>query len=132
MSTAARVALISFATSSGGSYTTIGDIMSGSVSMDKEMIDVTVLAAEWRAKLDGLKNASYELDGFYKASDTGQAMLWTQLLGTSELWIKFLFDGVNGYKQQVRVTKINPSGDVAGAMGFKVSMESTGAPTAVP
>lgn len=128
--TAGKSFLLKASTTAGGagSYTTVADLNNGSLSINGEMIDISVFAATWKAIIQGLKSAAFSWSGFRNASDTtGQIAIQNALINDSELWLQFLPDGSTGFKCQVKPGNITIGAEVNGAVATSGSAESTGA-----
>jgi predicted secreted protein len=125
--------VIQVATTSGGTYNTVVGMNDASMSIDGDNQDITAFGDSYIARIQGLKDVSYSLSGYFDATDTtGQIRIRTALLNDSELHVKFLPDGTNGFRQQVRVSSFEMSGSVDGIVEVSIELEGTGAIAAVP
>ena len=110
-----------------GAYNTVLDINNCSMSRDGAMLDITSFSDSDIKRILGLRDTSYELRGFYNSADaTGQGALDSANLNGTEIWVEFLPNGVNGWKQQVMVPKFNPSSSVSGTNDLAVSLVGNG------
>jgi predicted secreted protein len=93
-------------------------------------IDVTVFGMDFKSKIQGLKDATYSLEGFYDPTDTtGQMFIKNAWLADTALYIKIVFGGTLGYSQQAKVTKIDINAAVDGAVTIKIDLDGTGTAT---
>src|SRR5438876_971179 len=85
-------------------YNTVADINKCTMSRDGAMLDITSFSDSDIKRILGLRDCSYDLGGFYNSGDTnGQNKIDSAAVNGSELWVQFLPNGVNGWKQQVMV-----------------------------
>lgn len=126
-------ALISVATTTGGTYNTVDGISGFKVSHKGNNIDITIIGADFIRRMQGLKDASYSLSGFYEPTDTnGQVRIHTAWLNNSALFIKVLPDGTNGFKQEVKVDSFDTDGEADGAQEVSIELSGSDAMTAMP
>ena len=115
------------ATTSGGVFTSALGIHDGTVNLSGTNIDVSEFADTWMERLQALKDASYDLKGFYNAADaTGQTVVQSAFLNDTTLWVQMLPDGVAGFKQQVVVSKYVVGAPINGAISVDITLEGTG------
>lgn len=110
-----------------GTYTAAIAINDGTINLSGTSVDVSEFGNTWTERLQALKDATYELKGFYNAADTtGQVALRAALLADSEVWVQMLPDGTTGFKQQVLVSKFNIGAPINGGVSVDISLEGTG------
>lgn len=129
---AGKKLLVKVSTASGGTYTTVGQLNNASINIAGNNFDVTAFGSSWITRLQGLKNASYSLSGFFMTTDTnGQTAVRTALVNDSALYAQFLVDGTtgNGFQQEVKVSAYDVSASVDGAVELSISFEGTDAIT---
>ena len=133
--TAGRLGAVTISTTAGGAgaYTAVKGVNQGTHSIDRVSIDVSAMGVDWIQRILGLGDGKLSLSGFRDAADvTGQNVLRDALLTPpAELWVQYLYDGTNGYKQQVVCTKFSVDGKVASANSLTIDLEGTGAITKV-
>jgi len=114
-------------------YNTILDINEVSHPLSANNEDVSAFGDTFVERLQTIKDATYSLSGWYNNADTtGQIAIRNALIGDSALYVKVLYDGTNGYKQQVVVSSFEVSSSVDGVVEVSIELEGTGAVTAVP
>lgn len=106
---------------------------SADITINGDTIDVTTfLSGGWIEKIQGLKSAELSIEGFYLSDDTtGQTALRTALLNGDPVDMQTLLDGTTGWSGSFLVTSFEDSASVDGEVGRSISLESTGAITAV-
>lgn len=115
-----------------GAYTVVADINNATMSRDGAMLDITQFGDDDIKRILGLRDTSYELRGFYNSTDVaGQGALDAANLDGAETWVEFLPNGVNGWKQQVMVSKFSPSSAVAGTNDLSISIVGNGPVAAI-
>lgn len=125
--------VVSVSTTTGGTYYAVAGMNDASMSMSADNQDITVFGDTFIAKLQGLKDVSYSLSGFYDTADTnGQIVLRDAFLNDTALFVKFLADGTNGWKQEVKVASFDISGTVDGIVELSIELEGSATITAVP
>ena len=86
-----------------------------------------------RTYIAGLRGFSGSCSGTYQPSDTGLAKLKTIAYGSyTNLFFKYLYDGTNGYRFEVIITKFNVPIKVDGLVEVSFDYTVTGSLTAVP
>lgn len=112
---------------------TILGLNEGSITINGETIDVTTFASGgWIEKMQGLKSAEISLSGFYLSTDaTGQTALRAALLNGTSVTMSALLDGTTGWTGSFLVTSFEDGAAVDGEVSRSISLESTGAITAV-
>ncbi|MGH9424579.1 MAG: hypothetical protein ACRD3J_31690 [Thermoanaerobaculia bacterium] len=115
-----------------GAYTVVADINKATMSRDGAMLEITQFGDSDIKRILGLRDCTYDLAGFYNSTDTnGQNVIDAAAVAGSELWVEFLPNGVNGWKQQVMVPKFSPSADVKGTNDLTIQLVGTGPITAI-
>jgi predicted secreted protein len=132
MALRAADAVISVATTSGGSYSILDGISGFGMSRKGNSIDITLIGADYIERMAGLKDASYSLSGFYLPADTGQGMIETSWMDRSDLFVKVLPDGTNGFIQQVVVDSFDTDGEADGPVELSCELSGAAAMTATP
>jgi predicted secreted protein len=123
---------VKVSTTSGGSFTAVLAIHDGTVNLSGASIDVSEFGDTWMERLQGLKDASYDLKGFYNSADTtGQNVIQSAFLNDTPLFVEMLPDGTTGFKQQVLVSKYSVGSPVNGAISCDITLEGTAAVTLI-
>jgi predicted secreted protein len=132
MTTAGRTSLVKVSTTSGGTYTAVDEIRSASMSWKGGTIDISKIGVTYMARILGIKDASYSLQGFYDSADTnGQLAIRSSLVNDSGLFVQFLPDGSTGFQQEVKVAGFDFDTSFDGAVGISISLEGSGAVTLI-
>jgi predicted secreted protein len=133
MAIAGKGTVITVATTTGGTYNTVAGLNDGSMSCEGDNQDISTFGTNWIKRIQGLKDASYSLSGFYDPTDTnGQVRIFSAWLNDTALFVKFLADGTNGFKQEVKVSSFEMSSAVDGVVEVSIELEGTDTITAVP
>jgi predicted secreted protein len=112
----------------GGTYNEVDDLNEATMSNGADNLDITKFSQTFINRLQGLKDVTYSLKGFYKPSDTnGQVVIRTAWLNDSALWIGFLPDGTTGFEQKVVVSSFEISGAVDGVVELSIELEGNDA-----
>lgn len=108
-------------------YFTVAQINDVDTPFEAENIDTTVFGHDYINRIQGLKDASWNLSGFYDPTDTnGQMAIRSAWAADSPLYAKVSYDGgVTSFKQQVKVSSFNPSAAVDGAVEVSIDLEGT-------
>lgn len=126
-------ALITAATTTGGTYNTVEGLTSFKMGRKGNNIDITTLGKDYVTRFQGLKDITYSLSGLRLTSDTtGQGRILTAWEDGSELHIKVLPDGTNGHKQQVVVSSFDEEGSADSEVGLSIELEGSDTITAIP
>lgn len=132
-SIAGKASVIQVATTAGGTYNTITGIKSFNHSIDGASIDDSEMGVAWNKRIQGLKDGKLSLSGSLRLDDTtGQMRCRSALLADTALFVRVLYDGTNGFQQEVKCSKFQADGDVADKVSVSLELEGTGAITAVP
>lgn len=132
MALAARNLVVRVGSSDTGPFNVVDDLKEASMSQSGNNQDVSTFGSQWIRRIQGLKDASYSLSGFYNAGDAdGQVALRSAWLTDSPLFVQFLPDGGNGFAQQVRVSTFEVSASVDGVQEVSIELEGDGPITAV-
>lgn len=119
-------------TLTGGPFNDVLDLNDASMSIEGDNQDVSAFGSDFIKRLQGLKDASYSLSGFYKPDDTtGQAIIRSSLINDTPLFVQFLPDGTTGFKQEVKVSSFEVSAGVDGTVEVSIELEGTDAVTLV-
>jgi predicted secreted protein len=131
MATSGRNTIIQVSTN-GTTWNTVAELNEGTATIEGDNQDVTRFGDSFVRRIQGLKDASYELSGFRSPSDTnGQEAILDALLNDTTLHVKFLGDGTNGFQQEVKVASFEESSSVDGVVEVSIELEGTGTITKV-
>ena len=121
------------ASTNGAAWTEIDELNNASMNCDGENIDITKFGDDYRARIQGIKDAGYSLSGFWDKDDTaGQVAIRGAWAGNTAIYIQILLDGTNGWSQQCRVSSFNISVAADGAVEVSIDLEGTGDISDVP
>lgn len=114
-------------------YNNVLELNDASLSAEGENIDVTEFGDDWINRIQGLKDVSLSLSGFWAPADTtGQVVIRNSLINDTDLFIQYLPDGTNGFKAPVKVATFEISAAVDGAVEVSIDLEGNGAVVPVP
>lgn len=121
------------ASSDDTTYNTVAELNDATMSFSGDNIDITSFGDNFINRIQGLKDNTFSLAGFYDPSDTnGQVAIRDAWLNDTAMHLQFLSDGTNGFKQEVKISSFEISAAVDGAVEVSIEAEGTGAVTAVP
>jgi predicted secreted protein len=107
-------------------YNTVAGINDASASIEGDNQDITAFSENYISRLQGLKDTSYSLSGYFDVADTtGQLVIRNALVTNTTLYFRFLYNGTNGYKQQVKVSSFEVSASVDGISELSIELEGT-------
>lgn len=133
MKGAASLVKASATAGGAGAYTTVAEIRSATMNLGAGEIDVAAFGSVWDDLIQGLKNVTFSLTGFYKPGDTdGQIAFRDAFINDTEVWVQFLPDGTNGFKAKVLVSKFDVDTSVENAVNLSIELKGKGAIVAVP
>jgi len=125
--------LVVKASTNGSDWTEIDELNSAAMNAAGENLDITEFGDSYRQRIQGIKDASYSLSGFWDKDDTnGQVAIRAAWSGDTAIYIQFLVDGTNGWYQQCKVSQFNINAAVDGVVEISIDLEGTGAITDVP
>lgn len=133
MAIAGSTSLFQVSTTSGaGGMNAVDEIRSASMSWRGGTIDISEIGNTYMQRIQGIKDASYQIQGFYDPADTnGQLIIRTALVASSNLFVRWLPNGVAGFEQQVRVASFDTNVTYDGAVEVSISLDGTGSITLV-
>jgi len=115
-------------------YYLVQELNEASMSFEGENIDVTSFCSSFINRIQGLKDNTFDLSGFYAPDDTtGQVLIRDAWENDDDLWIRYIVDKNTGegFKQQVRVSSFEVSATVEDAVEVSIDLEGTGPLTAI-
>lgn len=133
MALAAKSTIVK-ASTDGVVWTTMAEINDAGPSISADNQDVTVFGDDWMDRIQGLKDGSWSLGGFYDPTDTtGQMAILNALLNDTAIYIQvFPGGGTAGFQQQVKVATFEVSDAVDGVCEVSIDLEGAGALTLLP
>lgn len=132
MAIAGSTSLLKVSTTSGGTYTAVDEIRSASMSWRGGTINISEIGNTYMQRIQGVKDAGYQAQGFYDPGDTnGQLVIRTALINGSDLFVQWLPNGSAGFQQQVVVASFDTNVTFDGAVEVSISFEGTGAITLI-
>lgn len=107
--------------------------MTGGKSIDSPMtadsLDTSYIGgSQWKTTQQGLKSTSWSIEADLIV-ETAQTTLRTAFNSGATVYVKYLTDGLVGWKQAVKVMSFEPSASVDGLVSVTYNLESQGAPT---
>ena len=130
-------AVVSVSTTSGGTYTKIAGLNDASLQRIRDLLDTTNFKdandAPVRKRIYGLKDRSLSLSGDLDLSDSnGQVLLSDAIDDGTNVFIKYLPDGTNGWQVEFLVENFDMQSTPDGKNEFSCSLQATGDATAIP
>lgn len=115
-------------------WSVVAEINDAGPSLSADNQDVTVFGDNWIDRIQGLKDGSWSLSGFYVSTDTnGQVRILNAFLNDTALYIRvYPGGGTAGFKQQVKVASFEVSNAVDGVAELSIELEGAGAVTLLP
>ncbi len=133
-STAGRKSVVSVSSVAGGAgtYYPVLGINTLTWNIAGATVDDSEFGVDWVQRIQALKDCKVSLSGGRRQADsTGQAAILSALTADTELWMKVLYDGTHGFKQQCLVGKFDTDAKVADKVGVSIDLEGTGAVTLI-
>jgi predicted secreted protein len=116
----------------GSGYNDVAELNDISCQINGENIDISAFGDAWMKRIQGRKDVRFTGSGFLVPGDTnGQIAVRAALISDTELWAQFLWDGVAGFKAQVRVASFQAQAAPQGAVAVTIELEGTSAVTVV-
>lgn len=99
-----------------------------------ENIEVSTFDSDgWRERMQGLKDFTMSLTGYYDPTDTnGQVAIRTAWLNGDDVTVDYLVDGTNGFSGAYKVASCEITAAAAGEVAVTFELESNGALTILP
>lgn len=115
-------------------WSVVAEINDAGPSLSADNQDVTVFGDNWIDRIQGLKDGSWSLSGFYVSTDTnGQVRIMNAFLNNTALYIRvYPGGGTAGFKQQVKVSSFEVSNAVDGVAELSIELEGAGAVSLLP
>lgn len=116
----------------GEAFTQIQDLNEVTMPMESDNQDVSTFGSSNVKRLYGLKDTSFELNGFFNPEDAeGQLKIRQALVDNSPLFVQFLPDGTTGFQQEVKVASYEVSASADGVVELAIELEGTGEVTLI-
>lgn len=118
-------------TDSSGQYNSVEGLNDASMSIEGDNQDITTFSDNWINRLQGLKDVTFDLSGFYESGDTtGQIVIRDALLNDTALFVQFIVDSSpTGFQCECKVASFEISAAVDGVQEVSISLETDGALT---
>lgn len=100
--------------SDGTSWTQMTEASSADFEESMADLDVTAFTDENIARILGLGDSSFSIEAYFDAADAGQNLVRTQKTSRSNIHVRYLVDGTNGFAVECICTNISFSGAVDG------------------
>jgi hypothetical protein len=125
--------VVQIATTVGGTYYDIAETNEVSRTFTLNNEDVSVFGDCWTARQTTIRDASYSMGGFTDLTDTnGQVIIMAAAITDQDLFLKVLFDGTNGYIQQVILESVEDSSSPSAMVTNSIEFAGNGTPTPTP
>jgi predicted secreted protein len=129
---AAKKLKINIGTTASGPWTQVQDLNEASMTNEADNQDISTFSAEYVKRMQGLKDGSYEVSGYYNMdASAGQKIIRDALINDTQLWVQFLPDGLTGFQQEVKVGSFEVSGSADSVLEVSIELEGTDPITAV-
>ena len=126
MAIAGKTLAVKVGTATAGPYTRVAELKEASLSQSGNNQDISTFDATWIRRMQGLKDGTYSLSGFYSPTDTaGQVAIRNAWLNDTTLFVQFLPNGTAGFQQEVRVSSYEVSASAEGAQEVSIELEGT-------
>lgn len=125
MALAGKNTVVKVGTSASGPFNEVEELNEASMSLEGDNQDISTFASEFVKRLQGLKDASYELGGFYSGNAGQQAVIRDALLNDTPLYFQFLPDGTTGFQQEVKVASFEVETAADGVVEVSIGLEGT-------
>lgn len=129
---AAKSLKIKVGTTSTGPWTDVADLNEATMTNEADNQDISTFSAQYVKRMQGLKDGSYEISGYYNMdAAAGQKAIRDALINDTKLYVQFLPDGTTGFQQEVKVSSFEVSGSADGVLEVSIELEGTDAITSV-
>lgn len=108
------------------SYTDVEEINEASMSLEGDNQDISTLGSEFVKRLQGLKDGTYELSGFYEKGGQQEEIRQAWLDGDN-VFFQFLPDGESGFQQECLVASFEVETAADGTVEVSIELEGTDA-----
>ncbi|GAA0360960.1 phage tail tube protein [Bacillus horti] len=116
----------------GTSFSEVLQLNEATMTNEGDNQDVSTFGSDFIQRLQGLKDSSYSLNGFYDPSNTaGQVAIRDAWLNNTPLYVQFLPDGESGFEQEVKVSSYEVTASAEGTVEVAIEVEGSGAISAV-
>lgn len=112
-------------------YNDIGIANTVSGNLQAAMLEITSFGDGAIKRIAGLFDYPVTVSGHYDDGDTGQTAIRSALVGRSQLYVRYLPDGTNGFKVLCLVENHEMASGVSDTNTFSVSFQSVAAPTLI-
>lgn len=127
-----KSAKVQVSTDGAVTFNDVLELNDASITIDGTNLDITEFGDDFINRIQGLKDGSYSLGGFYAPGDTtGQVAIRDALLNDTQLHVQLLPDGVAGFQQEVKVASFAVNPTVDGTSEVSIDLEGTGTITTV-
>lgn len=124
--------LSTFAVSEDGTtYNTVGGCNNGNMPFARAMLEVTEFGDSAVDRISGLADQSATVSGHYIGSDTAQAALIAGLQNGTDVYVRWLPDGTNGFVVRGKVENFEVSAGVDATVEFSCTVQGVAGFTTV-
>lgn len=115
----------------GTTFTAVKELKEASISQSGNNQDVSTFDSDFVRRIQGLKDATYSLSGYYDPTDTaGQVAIRSAWLNDTALHVQILPTGATGasagFKQEVKVSSFEVSASADGSAEVSIELEGNG------
>lgn len=111
----------------GSVYNAVTELNDCDMSLAGNTIDVTQFGDTFIEKIQGIRDCSWTLDGFFAPADTnGQVAIRSALVNDTPLYVKIVWDGSHSILQQVKPSKFEVKAAVADTVSVSITLDGSG------
>lgn len=127
-----RILVANVAAPTPADFVEVADLNDASMPSEADNQDISTFGSDFVRRLQGLKDASYSLGGFYNPTDAdGQMAIRSAWADDTPLHVRFLPDGATGFQQEVKVSSFEVSASADGVVELSIDLEGHDAVTLV-
>lgn len=116
--------LLHVETATPTTYIVVNDMNSFSKSGSRDTTKTAVFARTTPYSSTAPKEASYDVSGLFNPTDAGQQRLRDMEAANTPVKIKVMFDGINGFTQEVKVSSFEYSASPEGFQEYGFELQA--------
>lgn len=127
-----RILVANVAEPTDTDFAEVADLNDATMSSEADNQDISTFSSEYVRRLQGLKDNTFSLGGFYNATDAdGQMAIRSAWADDTPLHVRFLPDGTTGFQQEVKVASFEVSASADGVVELSIDLDGHDAVTLV-
>lgn len=116
----------------GAIFNEVLQLNEATMTSEADNQDVSAFGSDFIQRIQGLKDTSYSLNGFYAPENAeGQIAIREAWLHNTPLFLQFLPDGATGFQQEVKVSSFEVTASAEGTVEVAIEVEGSGPITAI-